>query len=718
MNETPAQTPARSEVTAWPVRGSSRIAILTQGWGTGLARGALAFVAMAALGQVVAFAANLARSPGESAATAAKLGWLYFGWFHHAAVTTRVTSVEGVRVGGEAGLTANVGLAMMLGTFLAIAILYKGGRAVADGAGGSGVVARVLHGMKVAPAYAIPPFLVSRLVTIDIPIPHNGLVAGSLQMPSGGLSWFVLPLLIAVAAGAAGGLRSGRYELVSHDPWGRRASGVMAGGLRMFVLGLVLSFGGLLVLAAIRPGATTTYFETVSGPPTDQTTMNIAHHVLLLPNQSMWVLVPAMGGCDGLSGGGVSATFLCYSKVPTTVSVTPEGLNSDTPVVQADFAKAPSGYLAVPPGARGVGGPGRPIRRQEARPTQVGGHRHGSRVRRRLRGAGGAGLVAGLDIGGALLAHGGYPRERLGPDRTRRGGRRAPGARVGGRRRCTRGMAREAGSSQPGRYPSPRPRASSPGGARMQPNRDRVPARQGMAKTAGSSKAESPGHVRPRLGVVVVDPLAVVRAGLGMLIGDQPDMQVLAETGTADECLAAVRRIRRSQLVVLVGLDLPGERDSLWLIGTLRERYPHATILASGAGADATTISRGLFLGADGYLDKDVDPVEFLQAIRQAARGEAVLAGAPVDWMGSLADGFDRTRHMESRLTRREQEVLKVAAEGLTAREIARHLGVRERTVTTHLGRIYGKLGVNSRVGAVIEAARSGLVTVGSSEDA
>ena len=238
-----------------------------------------------------------------------------------------------------------------------------------------------------------------------------------------------------------------------------------------------------------------------------------------------------------------------------------------------------------------------------------------------------------------------------------------------------------------------------------------------MAKTAGSSKAESPGHVRPRLGVVVVDPLAVVRAGLGMLIGDQPDMQVLAETGTADECLAAVRRIRRSQLVVLVGLDLPGERDSLWLIGTLRERYPHATILASGAGADATTISRGLFLGADGYLDKDVDPVEFLQAIRQAARGEAVLAGAPVDWVGSLADGFDRTRHMESRLTRREQEVLKVAAEGLTAREIARHLGVRERTVTTHLGRIYGKLGVNSRVGAVIEAARSGLVTVGSSEE-
>jgi DNA-binding NarL/FixJ family response regulator len=237
-----------------------------------------------------------------------------------------------------------------------------------------------------------------------------------------------------------------------------------------------------------------------------------------------------------------------------------------------------------------------------------------------------------------------------------------------------------------------------------------------MTQTAGSSKGRSRERVRPRTGVVVVEPLAIVRAGLARLIGDLPDMQVLAEAGTADECLAAVRRVRRSRLVVLVGLGFPGERDSLWLIGTLRERYPHATILASGAGADAATISRGLLLGADGYVDKDVDPVEFLEAIRQATRGEAVLAGAPADWVGSLVDGFDRTRHIDSRLTPREHQVLQVAAEGLTAREIARHLGVRERTVTTHLGRIYGKLGVNSRVGAVIEAARSGLVTVGSAE--
>ena len=92
VNETPSQAPVRPEVHARAPRGSSQIALLSRGWGTGLARGLLAFVAMAALGEAVAFAVNLARSPGESAATAAKLGWLYFGWFHHASDTSRQTN--------------------------------------------------------------------------------------------------------------------------------------------------------------------------------------------------------------------------------------------------------------------------------------------------------------------------------------------------------------------------------------------------------------------------------------------------------------------------------------------------------------------------------------------------------------------------------------------------------------------------------------------------
>jgi DNA-binding NarL/FixJ family response regulator len=71
---------------------------------------------------------------------------------------------------------------------------------------------------------------------------------------------------------------------------------------------------------------------------------------------------------------------------------------------------------------------------------------------------------------------------------------------------------------------------------------------------------------------------------------------------------------------------------------------------------------------------------------------------------------------VETRLTEREREVLVVAAEGLTAREIASRLGVRERTITTHLARIYGKLGVGTRLAAIRLATQSGLVSAGTAE--
>ena len=219
-----------------------------------------------------------------------------------------------------------------------------------------------------------------------------------------------------------------------------------------------------------------------------------------------------------------------------------------------------------------------------------------------------------------------------------------------------------------------------------------------------------------RLGVVVVEPLPVVRAGLAMLIDDRPDMEVIAETGTADEGLEIVSRVRRTRVVVLVGLGPAGDHDGYRLIRTLRERFPAHVVLGCGSNADATTISRSLFMGADGFIDKGIDPVEFLQSLRRAADREMVLAGPASAAVGQIADGIEHSRDLDVRLTQREREVLSVAAEGLTAREIASRLGVRERTVTTHLARIYGKLGVGSRLAAIRLAARAGLVTVGGAD--
>jgi DNA-binding NarL/FixJ family response regulator len=233
-----------------------------------------------------------------------------------------------------------------------------------------------------------------------------------------------------------------------------------------------------------------------------------------------------------------------------------------------------------------------------------------------------------------------------------------------------------------------------------------------MSTRPGSDRAptDRPPKQR-RLGIVLVDPLPVVRAGLALLIGERSDMEVLAEAGTAAEALEALGRVRRSTIVVLIGLGVDGEHDAYWLIRTLRERHPGTAVLACGAKADPMAISRALFVGADGFIDKNADPVEFLEALRSAAKGEMVLLGPPSEWVGEIARGLERRAEVETRLTEREREVLTVAAEGLTAREIGERLGVRERTVTTHLGRIYSKLGVGTRVAAIRVATVSGLVS-------
>jgi two-component system, NarL family, response regulator DevR len=236
-----------------------------------------------------------------------------------------------------------------------------------------------------------------------------------------------------------------------------------------------------------------------------------------------------------------------------------------------------------------------------------------------------------------------------------------------------------------------------------------------MSKRPVAGHAAHPVTHR-RLGVIIVDPLPVVRAGTRLLIDDRPDMEVLAEAGSADEGLEAIQRVRRTRVVVLVGLGLPGDHDAYWLIRTLRQRFPTHAILGCGANADPTSISRTLFVGADGFVDKNIDPVDFLQALRRAADREMVLAIPASSTVGQIVEGIDRRRDVEAKLTEREREVLVIAAEGLTARQIATRLGVRERTVTTHLGRIYGKLGVGSRLAAVRMASRSGLVSVGASE--
>ena len=229
-----------------------------------------------------------------------------------------------------------------------------------------------------------------------------------------------------------------------------------------------------------------------------------------------------------------------------------------------------------------------------------------------------------------------------------------------------------------------------------------------MASLSTSRKPE-PGAFRERRAVIVVDPLPVVRAGLSMLLASRPGFEVVAGVGTAADALAALEGVPSA--CVLVGLGLEGPNDAYWLTETIRDRFPNATVIALGSRSDTMTISRALLSGAGAFVDKTVEPDEFLDSMDLAVAGEMVLAGPPSEWVGAIAGALDQGDRPDGPLTFRERQVLSVASEGLTSREIADRLGVRERTVTTHLSRIYGKLGVRSRVAALRAAATAGLIS-------
>ena len=218
------------------------------------------------------------------------------------------------------------------------------------------------------------------------------------------------------------------------------------------------------------------------------------------------------------------------------------------------------------------------------------------------------------------------------------------------------------------------------------------------------------------LGVVVIDPFPVVRAGLVATIDASAGLEVLGQAGSADEAVGVLDGVRGTRVVILVAMGLAGDKDAYWLIRTLREHFPGHAILGLGSNADPHVVSRALFVGADGFLDKNTELEAFIDGIRGAGAEETVIAGPAAASVGQIAEGIERRRSVGLRLTKREREVLAVAAEGLTAREIAERLGVRERTVTTHLARIYGKLGVGNRLAALRLAARSGLVSIGPAE--
>lgn len=209
--------------------------------------------------------------------------------------------------------------------------------------------------------------------------------------------------------------------------------------------------------------------------------------------------------------------------------------------------------------------------------------------------------------------------------------------------------------------------------------------------------------------VVLVDDHAIVRTGLRAYFDTEPGISVVAEAADGLEALAridALARDGRVPDVVLMDMQMP-RLDGVETTGRIKERWPEIEVIAVTSFVEEARIRAALEAGATGYLLKDADADDVVDAIRGAVAGQIRLDPAVAT---ALALSLRTPVSSAATLTPRELEVITLVAEGRTNREIGRRLGVAERTARTHVSNILTKLGLASRTQAAMWAVREGLV--------
>lgn len=204
--------------------------------------------------------------------------------------------------------------------------------------------------------------------------------------------------------------------------------------------------------------------------------------------------------------------------------------------------------------------------------------------------------------------------------------------------------------------------------------------------------------------ILVVDDHPVVREGLVALLEDEPDFEVVASTDSAEEAVARAGRLRPD--VVLLDLELPG-MDGVQALPALAAASPDTRVIVFTAYDTDERVLGAVRAGAKGYLLKGASREQIAQAIHTVHAGGSHLEPRVA---AKLMAEIRGPRRAAGQLSERERSVLRLIADGQSNKQIARSLGITERTVKFHVTSLLRKLAAETRAQAVAIAAQRGLV--------
>ncbi|HEX6262187.1 MAG TPA: DUF6350 family protein [Actinomycetota bacterium] len=318
--------------------------------------GALVFLVMLLLSAVIAFAAFF--TSDADVAEVAKVGGVIFFSFHHVGLRTELPTFDPSAVPGAGAtqgglplgpidLSFTIWAALLLGTLLALVLLYRAGRRAAEEGGGS-TGARILQGAFVAVPYAVLAALLSLVVRFELDLgPQLASFfgsAGAVEVSAPLLSALLWPLGIAVVAGGLGGYGAARRDAAAGTPG--RLGAMVSGAWRMLLALLVAGFVGLLILGAINPDLTASYFETV-GSGRSGLVLLLAT-IAAVPNLALWGITLGMGGSivagDLLGADAVRIASLLEFPTDLGLQLAGGSLVGGTPQVSTEVA--PIEYFA------------------------------------------------------------------------------------------------------------------------------------------------------------------------------------------------------------------------------------------------------------------------------------------------------------------------------------------------------------------------------------